>query len=82
MRKKNNDQSRGIDCIFDVDMGFLCEADVGGFGLQIQYTPQHLVRLLQIIVDGNCDMGVRQVASIHFKNFIGKNWLPHEPGML
>ncbi|XP_050375236.1 importin beta-like SAD2 isoform X1 [Argentina anserina] len=46
---------------------------------QIQYAPQHLVRMLQIIVDGNCDMGVRQVASIHFKNFIGKNWLPHEP---
>ncbi|PRQ38093.1 hypothetical protein RchiOBHm_Chr4g0409961 [Rosa chinensis] len=46
---------------------------------QIQYTPQHLVRLLQIIVDGSCDMGVRQVASIHFKNFIGKNWSPHEP---
>ncbi|KAK9932780.1 hypothetical protein M0R45_020003 [Rubus argutus] len=46
---------------------------------QIQYTPQHLVRLLQIIVDSNCDMGVRQVASIHFKNFIAKNWSPHEP---
>ncbi|PWA48931.1 importin beta-like SAD2 [Artemisia annua] len=26
-----------------------------------QYSPQHLLRLLQIIVDGNCDMGVRQV---------------------
>ncbi|KAK6914386.1 Importin-beta, N-terminal domain [Dillenia turbinata] len=46
---------------------------------QFQYTPQHLVRLLQIIVDGSCDMGVRQVASIHFKNFIAKNWSPHEP---
>nr|CAN64023.1 hypothetical protein VITISV_039692 [Vitis vinifera] len=46
---------------------------------QFQYTPQHLVRLLQIIVDGNCDMAVRQVASIHFKNFIAKNWSPHEP---
>ncbi|XP_044479520.1 importin beta-like SAD2 isoform X2 [Mangifera indica] len=46
---------------------------------QIQYTPQHLVRLLQIIVDNNCDMAVRQVASIHFKNFIAKNWAPHEP---
>ncbi|WVZ05939.1 hypothetical protein V8G54_019285 [Vigna mungo] len=41
-----------------------------------QYTPQHLVRLLQIIVDNNVDMGVRQVASIHFKNFIVKNWSP------
>ncbi|XP_010251770.1 PREDICTED: importin beta-like SAD2 [Nelumbo nucifera] len=46
---------------------------------QIQYTPQHLVRLLQIIVDGNCDLGVRQVASIHFKNFVAKHWSPHEP---
>lgn len=46
---------------------------------QFQYTPQHLVRLLQIIVDGNCDMAVRQVASIHFKNFIANNWSPHEP---
>ncbi|XP_014497675.1 importin beta-like SAD2 [Vigna radiata var. radiata] len=43
---------------------------------QFQYTPQHLVRLLQIIVDNNVDMGVRQVASIHFKNFIAKNWSP------
>jgi len=50
--------------------------------LQFQYTPQHLVRLLQIIVDNNCNMAVRQVASIHFKNFIAKNWAPHEPGML
>ncbi|POO04191.1 Coatomer beta subunit [Trema orientale] len=46
---------------------------------QFQYTPQHLVRLLQIIVDNNSDMAVRQVASIHFKNFIGKNWSPLEP---
>ncbi|KAL6970861.1 secondary alcohol dehydrogenase (SADH2) [Sarracenia purpurea var. burkii] len=46
---------------------------------QFQYTPQHLIRLLQIIVDGNCDMAVRQVASIHFKNFIAKNWSPHDP---
>ncbi|CAK8540920.1 unnamed protein product [Lathyrus sativus] len=43
---------------------------------QFQYAPQHLVRLLQIIVDNNCDMGVRQNASIHFKNFIAKNWSP------
>ncbi|OIV91182.1 hypothetical protein TanjilG_30404 [Lupinus angustifolius] len=46
---------------------------------QIQYAPQHLVRLLQIVVDNNCDMAVRQVASIHFKNFIAKNWSPHDP---
>lgn len=51
------------------------------FLLQFQYTPQHLVRLLQIIVDGNCDMAVRQVGSIHFKNFIAKNWSPLDPGM-
>ncbi|CAN4120945.1 unnamed protein product [Withania somnifera] len=46
---------------------------------QFQHTPQHLVRLLQIIVDGSCDMAVRQVASIHFKNFVAKNWSPHNP---
>ncbi|KAK2986662.1 hypothetical protein RJ640_010118 [Escallonia rubra] len=47
---------------------------------QFQHMPQHLVRLLQIIVDGNCDMAVRQAASIHFKNFIAKNWSPNDPG--
>ncbi|KAI9112559.1 hypothetical protein K1719_016482 [Acacia pycnantha] len=47
---------------------------------QFQYAPQHLVRLLQIIVDNNCDMGVRQVACIHFKNFIAKNWSPLDSG--
>ncbi|KAJ3675691.1 hypothetical protein LUZ60_004733 [Juncus effusus] len=46
---------------------------------QFQYTPEHLVRLLQIIIDGNCDLAVRQVASIHFKNFVAKNWSPNEP---
>ncbi|XP_065865475.1 importin beta-like SAD2 [Euphorbia lathyris] len=46
---------------------------------QCQYTPQHLVRMLHIIVDNNCDIAVRQVASIHFKNFIAKNWAPHDP---
>ncbi|KAE8658411.1 Importin beta-like SAD2-like protein [Hibiscus syriacus] len=46
---------------------------------QFQYTPQHLVRLLQIFVDNNYDMAVRQVASIHFKNFIAKNWAPLDP---
>ncbi|GMI96070.1 enhanced miRNA activity 1, SUPER SENSITIVE TO ABA AND DROUGHT2, UNARMED 9 [Hibiscus trionum] len=46
---------------------------------QFQYTPQHLVRLLRIIVDNNYDMAVRQVASIHFKNFIAKNWAPLDP---
>ncbi|KAG1331571.1 Importin beta-like SAD2 [Cocos nucifera] len=47
---------------------------------EFQYMPQHLVRLLQIIVDGTGDMAVRQVASIHFKNFVAKNWSPHESG--
>ncbi|KAL3621644.1 secondary alcohol dehydrogenase (SADH2) [Castilleja foliolosa] len=47
---------------------------------QFQYVPQHLVRLLQIIIEGNCDMSVRQVASISFKNFIARNWAPHDPG--
>ncbi|VAH31483.1 unnamed protein product [Triticum turgidum subsp. durum] len=46
---------------------------------QLQYTQQHLVRLLQIIVDGSCDMAVRQVASIHFKNFVSKAWSPIDP---
>ncbi|XP_023549155.1 importin beta-like SAD2 isoform X1 [Cucurbita pepo subsp. pepo] len=46
---------------------------------QIQHTPQHLVRMLQIIVDNNCDLAVRQVASIHFKNYIAKNWSPIDP---
>ncbi|KAK8571534.1 hypothetical protein V6N13_047207 [Hibiscus sabdariffa] len=44
-----------------------------------QYTPQHLVRLLQIVIDNNCSMAVRQVASIQFKNFIAKNWAPLDP---
>ncbi|THU51227.1 hypothetical protein C4D60_Mb06t28770 [Musa balbisiana] len=47
---------------------------------QLQYTPQHLVRILQIIIDGSCDMAVRQVASIHFKNVVAKHWSPHELG--
>ncbi|KAF6162304.1 hypothetical protein GIB67_008433 [Kingdonia uniflora] len=46
---------------------------------QLKYRPQHLVRVLQIIVDGNYDMAVRQAASIHFKNFVAKNWSPLEP---
>ncbi|ESQ51750.1 hypothetical protein EUTSA_v10016172mg [Eutrema salsugineum] len=47
---------------------------------QLQHTPQHLVRLLQIAVDGSCDMAVRQIASIQFKNFIAKNWSPEDSG--
>ncbi|KAG5399673.1 hypothetical protein IGI04_014280 [Brassica rapa subsp. trilocularis] len=44
---------------------------------QIKHTPQHLIRVLQIVVDGGCDPAVRQAASIHFKNFIAKHWDPH-----
>ncbi|KAJ1696994.1 hypothetical protein LUZ63_005506 [Rhynchospora breviuscula] len=47
---------------------------------QLQYTQQHLIRLLQIVVDGSWDMGVRQAASIQLKNFVAKNWSPSEPG--
>ncbi|TYH81910.1 hypothetical protein ES332_D02G018700v1 [Gossypium tomentosum] len=47
--------------------------------IKFQYTPQHLVRLLQIVIDDNCPMAVRQVASIQFKNFIAKNWAPLDP---
>ncbi|KAJ4907458.1 importin beta-like SAD2 isoform X1 [Raphanus sativus] len=47
---------------------------------QLHNTPQHLVRLLQIAVDGNCDMAVRQIACIQFKNFIAKNWPPGDSG--
>ncbi|GMJ05519.1 enhanced miRNA activity 1, SUPER SENSITIVE TO ABA AND DROUGHT2, UNARMED 9 [Hibiscus trionum] len=46
---------------------------------KFQYTPRHLVRLLQIVIDNNCPMAVRQVASIQFKNFITKNWAPLNP---
>ncbi|KAK2459212.1 secondary alcohol dehydrogenase (SADH2) [Trifolium repens] len=43
---------------------------------QIQYAPHHLPTLLQIIVHANSDISLRQVAAIHFKNFIAKNWSP------
>ena len=39
------------------------------------------MRLLQIVVSSNLDLAVRQVASINFKNFVAKNWSPHDPGM-
>jgi len=42
---------------------------------EIQYAPNHLPTLLQIIVQSDSDdISLRQVASIHFKNFIAKNW--------
>lgn len=72
--------------INDVYITWLHTIDCGTYLVfvivQFQYTPQHLVRMLQIIVDGNCDLAVRQVASIHFKNFVSKNWSPHDPGMV
>ncbi|KAF6165463.1 hypothetical protein GIB67_028022 [Kingdonia uniflora] len=46
---------------------------------RVQFTPQHLVRVLQIIVDNNRRLEVRQFASIHFKNFIAKYWSPLDP---
>lgn len=75
-----------IDQCIILIVGALSAADyvfqllVSCFGFQFQHTPQHLVRLLQIIVDGNCDLAVRQVASIHFKNYVAKNWSPDEAG--
>ncbi|KAG4984773.1 hypothetical protein AAZX31_10G282500 [Glycine max] len=42
---------------------------------EMQQAPQHPVSLFQIIVDSsNCNMPIRQVAAIHFKNLIAKNW--------
>lgn len=44
---------------------------------EIQYSPHHLPSLLHIILDSsNSDIALRQVAAIHFKNFISKNWSP------
>ncbi|XP_027365249.1 importin beta-like SAD2 isoform X2 [Abrus precatorius] len=43
---------------------------------ELQQSPQHPVNLFQIIVDNNVDISLRQAASIHFKNFIAKNWSP------
>ena len=50
--------------------------------MQIQHTPQHLIRVLQIVVDGGCDPAVRQAACIHFKNFIAKHWDPHSGNLI
>ncbi|KEH44552.1 putative importin-beta domain-containing protein [Medicago truncatula] len=41
---------------------------------EIQYAPNHLPTILQIIVQLDSDISLRQVAAIHFKNFIAKNW--------
>ncbi|KAJ0988973.1 hypothetical protein J5N97_007329 [Dioscorea zingiberensis] len=41
---------------------------------QSECTPQHLLRLLQIIMSSDYDLTIRHLASIHFKNFVAKNW--------
>ena len=58
---------------------FLCRSNWFNVAsiMQIKHAPQHLIRVLQIVVDGGCDPAVRQAASIHFKNFIAKHWDPH-----
>jgi hypothetical protein len=42
--------------------------------MQFQYAPGHLVILLQTIVQDTVDIAIRQVAAIHFKNLVGKEW--------
>lgn len=41
---------------------------------QFQHAPGYVVGLLQIVVTTNIDISVRQVASIQFKNFVGRHW--------
>ena len=41
---------------------------------QCQHAPGHLVGLLQIVVTTSIDISIRQVASIQFKNVVGKHW--------
>ncbi|GAA0165504.1 transporter [Lithospermum erythrorhizon] len=41
---------------------------------QYNDTPEHMVRLLQIIADEKCDMAVRQVDSVHLKIVVANNW--------
>lgn len=41
---------------------------------QFQHAPGHIVGLLQLVVTTNVDLAVRQVASIQFKNFVGRHW--------
>lgn len=71
---------------FDFDQTLVNEQSVillfGNSILQIQHTPQHLIRILQIVVDGGCDPAVRQAACIHFKNFIAKHWDPHSGNLI
>ena len=41
---------------------------------QCQHAPGHLVGLLQIVVTPSIDISIRQVASIEFKNAVGRHW--------
>ncbi|MCO5568289.1 hypothetical protein L7F22_021988 [Adiantum nelumboides] len=41
---------------------------------QFQHAPGYVVGLLHIIVTTNIEISVRQVASIQFKNFVGRHW--------
>ncbi|XP_042022854.1 importin beta-like SAD2 homolog, partial [Salvia splendens] len=41
---------------------------------QNQFEPQHLVRLLQIVVEASYDLAIRQLASITLKNIIAEDW--------
>lgn len=41
---------------------------------QFQHAPGYVVGLLQLVVTTNVDLPVRQVASIQFKNFVGRHW--------
>ncbi|CAI5517143.1 unnamed protein product, partial [Closterium sp. Naga37s-1] len=39
-----------------------------------QFVPGHLVALLQMVVRADVDLAIRQVAAIHFKNTVSRNW--------
>ena len=43
---------------------------------QFQHVPGQLVNLLRVAVEDSLDIGLRQVASITFKNLVRKDWDP------
>jgi len=45
---------------------------------QYQYAPRQAVNLLQLVVHAGVDLGVRQAASIQFKQTVAKAWEPKE----
>ena len=46
-----------------------------------QHVPGHLVGLMQIVVRTDCDVAIRQIASIYFKNLVSRDWRPDDgPG--